>query len=96
MIRGAQKNMIVVRTRDSRLFEEAYFVMRHSTEASSADETDMLWEANRILEAAASGAHHQPIKHEKSSLAAKLQRLLWFGVGLLSGGSLAGLLSWLL
>ena len=28
MLRGAQKQMIVIRTHDSRLFEEAYFVVR--------------------------------------------------------------------
>jgi hypothetical protein len=28
MLKGAEKRMIVVRTRDSRMFEEAYFVVR--------------------------------------------------------------------
>ena len=48
MIRGTQKKMIVVRTHDSRVFEEAYFVMRPERETVH-DESDMLSEANRII-----------------------------------------------
>ena len=95
MLRGAQKNMIVVRTKDSRLFEEAYFVMRRNAEAISADQTDMLWEANRILETAASKERVSLTTGEKRGLTDKLQGMLWFGIGLLSGGGLVGLLSWL-
>lgn len=50
MLRGSQKQMIVVRTRNSRMFEEAYFVMRRGADKGGADELDMLWEANRIIE----------------------------------------------
>ena len=48
MLKGAQKRMVVVKTQDSRIFEEAYFVMRTDTPASN---TDMVGEANRIIEA---------------------------------------------
>ena len=47
MIKGAQKRMIVVKTGESRVFEEAYFVLRRE---SRADRLDMLAEANRIIE----------------------------------------------
>lgn len=47
MIKGAQKRMVVVKTADSRLFEEAYFVMR--ADASPSGE-DMVCEANKIIE----------------------------------------------
>ncbi|MBR3879045.1 MAG: hypothetical protein IKJ24_02870 [Clostridia bacterium] len=47
MLKGAQKKMIVVKTQDSRVFEEAYFVMRTDTSASGED---MVSEANRIIE----------------------------------------------
>lgn len=54
MLRGAQKQMIVVRTRDSRVFEEAYFVIRHGKHGGLTeplpDKEDMLTEANRIIE----------------------------------------------
>ncbi len=47
MIKGAQKRMIVVKTADSKLFEEAYFVMRGDMNVS---EGDMVSEANKIIE----------------------------------------------
>ena len=46
MIKGAQKQMIVVKTGDSALFEEAYFVMRRDTVAGRID---LLNEANKII-----------------------------------------------
>ena len=47
MLKGAQKRMVVVKTQDSRIFEEAYFVMRTD---SAATGEDMVSEANRIIE----------------------------------------------
>ena len=47
MIKGAQKRMIVVKTGDSAVFEEAYFVLRRE---SRAERLDMLAEANKIIE----------------------------------------------
>ena len=46
MLKGAQRRMIIVKTQDSRMFEEAYFVMRADTLASGED---MVGEANRII-----------------------------------------------
>ena len=46
MIKGAQKRMIVVKTTDSTLFEEAYFVVRHD---AASERMDMLAEADRII-----------------------------------------------
>ena len=47
MIKGAQKKMIVIKTDDSTVFEEAYFVVRHS---STATRGDMIAEAERIID----------------------------------------------
>ena len=47
MIKGAQKSMIVVKTSDSSVFEEAYFVIRRGAEKGNID---MVREANRIIE----------------------------------------------
>lgn len=47
MIKGAQKRMIVVKTADSEIFEEAYFVLRKS---NTGEGEDMVREANRIIE----------------------------------------------
>ena len=48
MLKGAQKQMIVVRTGDSRYFDEAYFVLRRGAETGKG-RRDLLAEANRIL-----------------------------------------------
>ena len=49
MVKGAQKQMIVIKTGDSRYFDEAYFVLRREVRARGA-RRDMLAEANKILE----------------------------------------------
>ncbi|MBO5931219.1 MAG: hypothetical protein J6Q70_03185 [Clostridia bacterium] len=48
MIKGARKQMIVVRTCDSRYFDEAYFVLRKNAQNEQKSQ-DILKEANRIL-----------------------------------------------
>ncbi len=45
MLKGAQKRMIVVKTADSKIFEEAYFVV---TPNYDGEELDMIAEAERI------------------------------------------------
>ncbi len=49
MMKGAQKQMIVVRTADSRYFDEAYFVLRREIKAHRTQKHEMISEANRIL-----------------------------------------------
>lgn len=49
MIKGAQKQMIVVRTGNSPYFDEAYFVLRRDIHPGKQEKTDILSEANRIL-----------------------------------------------
>ena len=96
MLRGAKKNMIVVRTRDSRMFEEAYFVMRRNAGITATDESDMLWEANRILESTVPHSSHEPRKAETATRFDKLRGRFWYGLGVISGGGLVGLLWFLL
>ena len=45
MLKGAQKRMIVIKTSDSKFFEEAYFVVKPNCHE---DELDMIAEADRI------------------------------------------------
>lgn len=47
MIKGCQREMIVMQTQDSSLFESAYFVLRRGQ--VTRGKTDMLAEANRII-----------------------------------------------
>ena len=49
MIKGAQKQMIVVKTSASRYFDEAYFVLKNDVSTKKRNRTDLLTEANRIL-----------------------------------------------
>ena len=48
LLKGCHKRTICVKSADSRLFCEAFFVLRD--EQTDAHEADMLAEANRILE----------------------------------------------
>ena len=48
LLRGCHKRMICVKSADSSLFCEAFFVLRE--DCREAGERDMLTEANRILE----------------------------------------------
>ena len=50
MIKGTHKQMVVVRTSDSRYYEEAYFVLRRGGLTSPDSESTMVAEANRILD----------------------------------------------
>ena len=92
MLRGTQRHMIVVRTRNSPLFEEAYFVMRRDADRLEAERPDMLWEANRILENALPSAGNE----RRSLLKERIGRGVWFLMGSLFGGGTVGLLWWLL
>lgn len=98
MLRGAEKRMIVVRTKDSRLFEEAYFVVRPEAGKGIDGDTDtrpdMLWEANRILESSLAGVKRERAIPPASPLGL-LRGLVWFFLGLLTGGGAASLL-WVL
>ena len=48
LLKGCQKRSVCLRASDSRLFEEVFFVLRNT--APAAEESDILAEANRILE----------------------------------------------
>lgn len=47
MIKGCQREMIVLQTKESSLFESAYFVLRRGCKRASS--ADMLTESNRII-----------------------------------------------
>lgn len=83
MIKGAQKQMIVVRTTTSRYFEEAYFVLKNDVKTQKRNRTDLLTEANRILK-----------ESENARTGKKKHRhpVLWFGLGLILGAGIMGVL----
>ena len=88
MIKGSQKQMIVLRTADSRYFDEAYFVLRKELPRQEGTNGEMLLEADRILREGTGDSHASPqrLRH----------RLAFFCVGFLLGGIAAALLCLLL
>lgn len=84
MIKGAQKQMIVIRTGSSKYFDEAYFVLKNGKRPRREEQTDLLTEANRIL---------KECEHVKKSPKKLLQKPLFcFASGLLCGGGILCLL----
>jgi len=88
MIKGAQKQMIVLRTADSRYFDEAYFVLRREFPIQKGASGEMLFEADRILRESTNDARIGTKKRRRSLLA--------FVIGFVLGGGLSALLCWLL
>ena len=76
-MKGCQREMIVLRTKESALFESAYFVLRREREP--AREQDMLAEATRLI---GGGERKRGERRPRGRLAA-------FLLGLLSGGGIS-------
>ena len=89
MLKGAQKQMIVIRTVDSRYFDEAYFVLRREISGGREAQNDMIREANRILRQSEPECNLKRDRH-------RVRGWLLFLGGLLSGGGLAALITLLL
>ena len=79
-MRGCQREMIVLRTNESALFESAYFVLRREREHTR--EQDMLAEATRLI---GGGGEATPTRCKRG-------RFLPFWLGFLSGSGAAALL----
>ncbi len=94
-MRGSEKKIIYVRDTGSKLFEEAYFVLRRgvSDGADGTDEADMVREASRIVEEGS-------LRYPATARRARLRRAMTL---FLSGaatavaflGSLAWVIAWL-
>lgn len=82
MLKGAQKKMIVVKTGDSKVFEEAYFVVRNDALCSGGD---MVGEANKIIDSCGAKKKDRKIK----SLSMPIISVCAFIGGSLFGGAIA-------
>ena len=58
MIKGCQRKIIVIKDTGSRYFDTAYFVLKRDLPESGSD-TDMLAEANRMLDSCSVVRHHR-------------------------------------
>ena len=80
MIKGAQKQMIVLRTADSRCFDEAYFVLRREFPIQKGASGEMLVEADRILRESTTDTRIEKKKRKRSILSFCIGFLLGAGV----------------
>lgn len=88
MIKGARKEMIVVRTSSSRYFDEAYFVLRDDAQKERRKNTDILSEANHILA--------QIAPDHTSAVQKRGRQWIFFGVGGIFGAALSIIVTLLL
>ena len=58
-LKGTQKRMIAIKTNDSQLFEEAYFVLKPNIDNNN---TDMVAEAEKIIRSRVSEKDKKPQK----------------------------------
>ncbi|MBO5415149.1 MAG: hypothetical protein J6A83_00790 [Clostridia bacterium] len=91
MIRGIQREMIMVKTDKSSIFESACFLLRTDIANERPREADMLREANRIIE---ENYSHKSRKKQKlgRSIKANIPSFLY---GSVTGVALFGLI-WLI
>ncbi len=86
MLKGCQKNVIILRGTDSEIFEEAFFILKRDVELDGKlRESDMITEAKRILEANATG---RPAGRGKNIRGA----MICFSVGAVSAFFISALL----
>lgn len=88
MIKGLNKQMVVLKLEGNRLYESACFVVRRDIEKRRDEEKDMLREANRILEEMAVGKD----KKKRGRLKRFLLWTLTLAVGVLVGFGLSFLM----
>lgn len=88
MIKGARKQMIVVRMGNSRYFDEAYFVLREEMKKNTHKNKDILSEANRIISEMIPDMPHTPPKNKR--------QWIFFAVGGFCGALLSVIMTLLL
>ncbi len=80
MLKGCQKQVVVLRGRSGDIFEEAYFVLRTCTSQTKLPE--MLCEANRIVEAT------KPCHEKKKGIPAHVKGFIFFAAGFFAGAGI--------
>ncbi len=83
VIKGCQKNVVWIRSTESELFEEAYFIISDKVKRKHISENDMVSEANRLI---ADRFAPMPSLNTERRLP-KNEKIKWFFIGL--GSALA-------
>lgn len=83
MIKGCQKNVVWIRSTESELFDEAYFIVSDKVRSKRISENDMVSEANRLISDRFSPA---PIFGNAADGGKKrlsrLEKIKWFFLGI--------------
>ena len=82
MQKSTSKTVLVLKTKDSRCFEEAHLILKDNYEAKPPSGS-LLAEANRIILQA--GAMGERCGEKTSAKAEEDRRLRWFAAGVLTG-----------
>ncbi len=77
-MRGYQKRVIYLKNTGSPLFDEAYFIVSREGEATGLVESDMVYEANRIIDESLNG-------ESAKGRSAMLRRVLGFALPFVLG-----------
>ncbi|MGM9665971.1 MAG: hypothetical protein ACI3XX_05485 [Eubacteriales bacterium] len=85
MIKGCQKRIIFVKDTGSDYFEEAYFIMKSDKDLPFAEETDIVKEAENIV----NSSMGSPAESGKKKIGA---RTVCFCIGALIGAVISGIL----
>ena len=64
-MRGYQKQVIFLKDTGSHLFDEAYFVVSREGEAAHIEQSDMVFEANRIIKESLEGKESRTGRERK-------------------------------
>lgn len=87
MVKGCQKNMVVLKRTGSPLIEEAYFILRERADSGN-DASDIISEANRILEENV-GLPCRAFSQRKEKRKKWIERIIYTVVGVAIGVLLA-------
>ena len=89
MLRGCQKKIVFLKNTGSKIFDEAYFVISDKTLNDEICDTDMISEANRIIEECIGNIDGSSEKGAFSRAISSLRRaLLPFMIGALVMGGM--------
>jgi hypothetical protein len=77
-VRGYQRKVIFLKDTGSRLFDEAYFVISRKGEEARVEQSDMIFEANRIIRESLEEKEHRLRKEIKG-------RSLWLVISFFLG-----------
>lgn len=83
MIKGCQKRIIQIKDTKSKLFEEAYFVLRCEINEPTIHSKDIINEATTVINS------YSGEKGDSKSSPKKIRRFLWFLLGAASSFALS-------